>query len=226
MNGGRFAERAGALLRGGGPRGAAVALLFALCAPSGAQPERAPLQALPSLHVPSYMGTWYQVALYPNRFQKQCVGDTTATYRRVEAGIEVVNRCRKADGTFDAAKGFARPAGSNLVGDTLTPARLEVSFLPRMLRWLPIWGAYWLVMQADDGRFAVVSEPRREYLWVLSRAAALTPADELAIRSRLGELGFDLARWQAHPHSAAPPVPTPAPNPDPQPLSTPAAASR
>lgn len=161
-----------------------------------------PLAALSSLDVPGYMGTWYQVAWFPNRFQKQCVRDTRATYRRVPEGVEVLNRCRLADGRIDDVLGLARPAGSVLAGDKLEPARLEVSFLPRWLRWLPIWGDYWVIQRADDGRYAVISEASRKYLWVLSRTPQLSAADETAIRSRLVQQGFDLAAWQAHPHTA------------------------
>jgi apolipoprotein D and lipocalin family protein len=177
-------------------------LAWPLIAP--AQP--APLAAIPSLDVPRYMGTWYQVAWFPNRFQKQCVADTSATYRQLEGGqVEVVNRCRRADGSMEDITGLARPAGSQLRGTKLEPAQLEVSFLPAFLRWLPIWGNYWVLNLADDGRYAVVSEPKREYLWVLSRTPQLQPGDETEIRSRLVQLGFDLSRWQAHPHT--PPTP-------------------
>lgn len=185
---------------------AAVATQVALVATTAsAQPE--PLLALPSIDIPAYMGTWYQVAWFPNRFQKQCVSDTAATYRRVEGGVEVTNRCRNAAGEIESVVGLARPDGSRIDGETLQPAQLEVSFLPGWLRWLPIWGRYWVIQRADDGRYAVVGEPKREYLWVLSRTPSLAPADESAIRSRLSQQGYDLARWQAHPHtppSAAP----------------------
>ncbi len=164
-----------------------------------------PLAALPSLDVPAYMGAWYQVAWFPNRFQSQCASDTAATYRQLEGGqVEVINRCRLADGRLDEVTGVARPAGSTLAGNQLQPAQLEVSFLPRALRWLPIWGSYWVIQLADDGRYAVVSEAQRKYLWVLSRTPQLLPADQTEIRSRLVQQGFDLSRWQAHPHTAAP----------------------
>ena len=198
-------------------------LFAATVAPAAGQP--ATLRALPSLDVPGYMGTWYQVAWFPNRFQKQCVSDTVASYRRVPEGVEVVNRCRNAEGRVDSVTGLARPAGALLAGDELRPAQLEVSFLPRLLRWLPIWGDYWVIQLADDGRYAVVgaprgpppppppalsaggAEPRREYLWVLSRTPGLAPVDESAIRSRLAQQGYDLARWQTHTHSTPAEVP-------------------
>lgn len=168
-----------------------------------AEPPAAPppLQPLPSLDVPSYMGTWYQVAWFPNRFQKQCVSDTQAQYRQRDDGrIEVLNRCRLADGRFDDADGIARPAGATLRDNRLSPATLEVSFLPALLRWIPAWGSYWVVALADDGRYAVVSEPQRQYLWVLARARRLSADDEATIRSLLTRQGFDLSRWQAHSH--------------------------
>lgn len=170
-----------------------------------AQPAPALLQPLPSLDVAAYMGTWYQVAWIPNPFQKQRVSDTAATYRdRGDGTVEVLNRCKLADSKSDSVLGIARPpAGvARIEGGQLKPARLEVSFLPAWLRWTGIgWGAYWVVERPADGRYVIVSEPSREYLWVLARQPALTPADDAAIKARLQALGFDLGRAQAHPHS-------------------------
>lgn len=186
-------------------RSASTAWLAILMAGTAWAAEPPPLQSLPELKVPPYMGRWYQVALVPNRFQRQCVSDTTADYRQLPDGtVEVSNRCRLADGRLDEAIGQARPMGE-LVGDRLVPARLEVSFLPAWLRWLPVgWGSYWVLQLADDGRYAVVGEPSRQYLWVLSRTPQLAVADDSAIRSRLAEQGYNLQRLQPHPQSAAP----------------------
>jgi apolipoprotein D and lipocalin family protein len=179
---------------------AALALPVPNASAAENQPEAPPLQSLPTLDVPAYMGTWYQVALFPNRFQRQCVSNTTATYlQRADGAVAVTNRCRLADGSWDEAAGLARPQGV-IEGRQMTPARLEVSFLPAVLRWLPIgWGRYWVIQLADDGRYAVVSEPTREYLWVLSRQPVLAAGDESAIRSKLVTQGFaDLGRLELH----------------------------
>ena len=39
------------------------------------------LQPIASLDVPRYIGTWYEIAKYPNSFQKKCVRNTRASVR-------------------------------------------------------------------------------------------------------------------------------------------------
>jgi apolipoprotein D and lipocalin family protein len=172
-----------------------------------AQTAFPPLAAVDSIDLQRYAGSWYQTALFPNFFQRQCASDTTATYRALSDGqLEVLNRCRTAQGAVEQVLGVARLDGA-LAGTELTPARLEVTFLPRWLRWTGIgWARYWVVQLAPDYRYAVVSEPRREYLWVLSRTPTLAPADEATIRARLIEQGFDLTRLQGHTHPSPQPT--------------------
>lgn len=79
--------------------------LFALglAAPRAAFPagEPGPLLTIRSLDVPRYTGRWYEIAKYPNRFQRQCLSDTTADYRlQSDGSLRVVNRCRLQDGRF------------------------------------------------------------------------------------------------------------------------------
>jgi apolipoprotein D and lipocalin family protein len=180
-----------------------------------------PLEPLPRLDLTSYLGTWYQVAWFPNRFQRRCVSDTRAIYGLREDGqIEVINRCRREDGRIDSVTGVARPKNATITGSTLAPARLQVSFLPAWLRWVPAWGDYWVIQLADDGRYAVVSEDSRRYLWVLSRTPELSASDESAIRSRLLEQGFALDAWQSHPHAEPAEGAAPVPR-DPSPASRP-----
>jgi apolipoprotein D and lipocalin family protein len=199
-------RRAGALTLG---------LMLGLSALTQAQAQTQPpavtganplaLQPIPAVDVAGYMGRWYQLALYPNYFQKQCVADTSATYRdRGDGTVEVRNRCRRADGAMDEALGMARPVAgvSRIESGRLQPARLEVSFLPAWLRWTGIgWGAYWVLDRANDGRYVIIGEGSREYLWVLARSPALPDADWAAVRARLQALGYDLSRLQLHPQT-------------------------
>ncbi|VXB59062.1 lipocalin family protein [Massilia sp. 9I] len=171
-----------------------AALLSAslLAAPAAAQAGSGarPLATIPALDVKRYMGTWYEIARFPNYFQKKCVGFTTATYSVREDGrVDVVNRCRRADGGTDTANGVARQLGG------ASSPKLEVRFAPAILSWLPlVWGDYWVIDLDPGYQLAAVSEPKREYLWILSRTPTVDPAVYDALLGRLRAQGLDLNR--------------------------------
>lgn len=171
-------------------------LLAAAQAAHAAQAPVAPaLAPILSLDTARYLGTWYEIAKYPNRFQAQCAGFTTARYsQRPDHTIEVVNRCRLANGQYEEAVGVARQ-----VGGAASP-RLEVRFAPAWLAFLPmVWGDYWVIDLDRDYQLAAVSEPRREYLWILARTPTVAPQAYAALLDRLARQGFDLSRLERTP---------------------------
>ena len=157
-----------------------------------------PLVTVPSLDVERYMGTWYEIAKYPNRFQKQCVADTRAEYSPMPDGrVQVINRCRLESGEFESANGVAR-----LVGGMNSP-KLEVRFAPAWLSFIPaVWGDYWVIDIDDAYQLVAVSEPERDYLWVLSRTPTVDAARYAALLARLGDQGFDLDRLEVTPQGS------------------------
>ncbi len=153
--------------------------------------EREPLRVVPSIDPERYAGTWYEVARLPNRFQKKCAGDVAATYTvRSDGGLDVLNRCRKADGQLTSVKGRAR------VADRRGPnSKLEVRFAPAFLSFLPfVWGDYQIIDLAPDYSYALVGEPGRKYLWVLSRTPRMDEAAYGRALARATEEGFDVSR--------------------------------
>jgi apolipoprotein D and lipocalin family protein len=150
-------------------------------------PDPMPVEAVSTLDLPRYMGRWFELAKYPNRFQTQCVGDTTATYRlQADGSVEVTNRCKTADGKVDQAVGRAETVGDR------PEAKLRVRFAPAWVGWLPmVWGDYWVVDIDPDYSLVAVSEPRRDYLWILARTPAVDPARYQAVLERLRHKGFD-----------------------------------
>lgn len=133
---------------------------------SGAEGE-APVTPVDHVDLERYAGLWHEIARIPNRFQKQCSSGTTAEYTlRDDGRITVVNRCTKADGSQDEAKGVAK------VVDTASGARLRVSFVS-FLGWRPFWGDYWILGLDAEYRWAIVGTPDRRYGWVLARTPAL-----------------------------------------------------
>ena len=162
------------------------------------------LTPVASIDLNRYQGTWYQLALYPNRFQAQCMANTRALYALQEDGtVSVTNQCRAIDGKAVEAVGQAKPAAAASVSQgQLAPPQLKVRFAPRWLAWLPlVWGDYWVIQLAADYRYAVVGEPQREFLWVLARSTSLVEADWAAINARLTEQGYDPSRLVREKHT-------------------------
>ena len=169
--------------------------------------EPPPLTTVAALDLARYQGTWYQLALYPNRFQAQCVTNTRAIYALQEDGtVRVTNQCRTVAGADSEAVGQARPARSAVLKQgQLVPPQLQVRFAPPWLSWLPmVWGDYWVIQLAEDYRYVVVGEPQRAFLWVLARNTALPEADWLAIHQRLKEQGYDPSRLVREKHLPSP----------------------
>jgi apolipoprotein D and lipocalin family protein len=170
---------------------AAVALVAATTLqPAAAQAQTLPpVRAVPFVDLDRYAGEWFEIARFPNRFQRQCVGDVRATYtRRPDGRVDVVNRCRVAEGETEA-HGVAR------IVDARTFAKLKVRFAPAWLSWLPmVWGDYWIIGLAPDYSWAVVGDPGRDYLWILARAPHLDDDSIAVARAAARDNGFDVDR--------------------------------
>lgn len=140
-----------------------------------------PLQTVPFVDLKKYAGKWYEIASYPQRFQKGCV-QTTAEYSLSEKGYVIVeNRCKKNGKTsYIKGKAFVVPNTGN--------AQLKVQFF-----W-PFKGKYWIIDLADDYSYAVVSHPNKKYLWILSRTPQIKGKTYEQILTRLKQKGFDLSK--------------------------------
>ncbi|GGI19262.1 MAG: lipocalin family protein [Oxalicibacterium faecigallinarum] len=165
-----------------------IGAMLAACFSNGVSAQE--VRTVPKVDLAKYVGVWYEIARFPNRFQEQCTGNVTAQYRkRSDGDIDVINRCKQKDASTDEAIGRAR------VADPATNARLKVRFAPDWLGWIPfVWADYWIIDLADDYSYAVVGEPSREYLWVLSRSPVLPDATYDAIVNRATEQGFDTSK--------------------------------
>ncbi len=150
------------------------------------------VKTVASLDVPRYLGTWYEISKFPNWFQKKCVSNTKAVYTaKPDGNLRVLNSCKTAGGEISEAEGLARQIGAK------DSSKLEVRFAPEWLSFLPlVWGDYWVIDLDSQYQVAAVSDPRREYLWVLSRTPQLDPKVYADLLQRLKQQQFDIQKLE------------------------------
>ena len=153
------------------------------------------VKTIATLDVPRYLGTWYEIAKFPNWFQKKCAGNTKAVYTvKSDGNLRVLNSCKTAGGETSEAEGAARQIGAK------DSPKLEVRFAPEWLSFLPlVWGDYWVIDLDPQYQVAAVSDPRREYLWVLSRTPQLDPKVYEELLQRLKQQQFDIRKLELTP---------------------------
>jgi apolipoprotein D and lipocalin family protein len=137
--------------------------------------------------VERYLGTWYEIASFPLRAQRDCVGTTAVYGRRSDGKISVYNRCLA--GSFEGK--VKDIEGKAWVEDTRTNARLKVQFF-----W-PFRAPYWIVDLDEDYQWAVVSAPGKRYLWILSRTPCMDQALFDTLYAGLKARGYDMSRLQS-----------------------------
>lgn len=141
------------------------------------------LQTVPFVNLRRYVGTWFEIASFPQSFQRGCFC-TTATYSLSEKGFVIVeNRCNRnginGEESYVKGKAFIEKNSGN--------AKLKVQFF-----W-PFRGKYWIIDLDKEYNYAVVSHPNKKYLWILSRSPEMDVQTYQEILSKLASKGFDLS---------------------------------
>ncbi|MDZ4834801.1 MAG: lipocalin family protein [Candidatus Melainabacteria bacterium] len=138
-----------------------------------------------------YVGTWYEVARLPNWFERNCSSEITAQYSVREDGkLDVRNSCKKKSGSSDVAQGVGRFASENT-----KLGHLKVTFAPGVLRALPfVWADYCVIDVDADYRIALVGDPSRKYLWILSKDRDVDKSDIDRLMKLAAQQGFDVSK--------------------------------
>lgn len=164
--------------------------IFSLClllVAASAAAEPPPLRTVPAVDIDRYSGLWREAARLPNRFENGCVFATARYAMRPDGLLGIRNQCRKGDGRTTAIEGRAR------IVEGFGAARLKVSFFGPLFV-----GDYWVIDLAPDYSWAIVGEPRRRYLWILTREPA-SPALRADLEARVNAHGYNAAQLYWNP---------------------------
>ncbi len=113
-----------------------------------------------------YVGTWYQIARNPHPFEVGCVCSRQVLTPQQDGRIEVYNTCndQTVNGALREIRGFA----TNV--DPGRNAKFIVDFN------IGRTGDYWIVGLDPQYRYAVVSDPSKYSLYILSKSPLLETA--------------------------------------------------
>jgi apolipoprotein D and lipocalin family protein len=151
------------------------------------------LETVEHVDVKRYMGTWFEIAKFPQRFERGLVG-IRADYSLLPNGkVRVLNSGYKEDfnGKLKTVKGKA------WVVDTTTNAKLKVSFF-----W-PFAADYWIIDLGKDYEYAAIGEPSRKYLWILSRTPLMDETVYNGLLKRMQDKGFEISKLERNPQKPA-----------------------
>ncbi|WP_018675916.1 lipocalin family protein [Riemerella columbina] len=139
--------------------------------------------AVQNFEVERYMGTWYEVARFDFKFEKN-MKNVTATYTlQPDGSVKVLNKgYDTVKNKWKEAEGKAKFVGDSSVG------RLKVSFFG------PFYGGYNVVMMEPAYETALIMGNDTDYIWFLSRQKTLPEAVKQKFLAKAKAAGYDTSR--------------------------------
>jgi apolipoprotein D and lipocalin family protein len=140
-----------------------------------------------SLDAGKFLGTWFEIARLPNKTEKKCAGGAFMMFAPdyKVGSFQIVDSCRRPDGTHDVRNLSGRRADKN--GD----GKLKIVTI-----W-PFTAKYWIVGVGPDYGWALLATPNRKKLWVLSKTAVL-PVEQLSAAEAMASAqGFNTGKLVA-----------------------------
>lgn len=159
-----------------------VVSVFISCGQTTQKNSGMDVSTLKELDLDRYLGTWYEIARFDHRFERNLEGVTATYSMRDDGKIKVVNQGYKGslDGELDTAVGKAK--------FTSDPGKLKVSFF-----WF-FYGDYFVLELDPDYRWVLIGSSSPNYLWILSRTPQLDEATKQHILDKAASRGYDTSK--------------------------------
>ncbi len=163
-----------------------ISTLFGLGACSSTNLPK--LQTVERVDLDRYQGEWHESARIDHWFQEGCINSTANYSMRDDGDIRVLNQCdvENSDGETDEAIGRA------WVVDQESNAKLKVQFPLKGIKLPFLAGDYWIIALEENYQYAMVGDPKREYLWILARNEVLPQSDLDNLLKQAKDAGFPI----------------------------------
>ncbi len=146
-------------------------------------------KAVENFDVDKYLGTWYEIARFDFRFEKD-LDNVSAQYSLNEKGNVIVLNSgynyKKEE--WKKAEGLAKFRGDKNI------AELKVSFFG------PFYSGYNVVALDENYNYALIAGKDLDYLWILSRSKDIPDEVKTNYVKRAEEIGYDTSKliWVKH----------------------------
>ena len=141
------------------------------------------ISTVPTLDVSRYMGVWYEIARYENRFERGM------THVRATYSLDMNGKLRIQNEGVKNGKHYTSN-GKGKIPDSLNyPGRLRVSFF--------LWfysDYYVLELDERDYMYAVVGSSDSDFLWILYRHPVMPKELLTDLLQRIEKRGYDVSR--------------------------------
>lgn len=175
--------------------GWALGMLVTACGPS-----LPPLETVPRVDIPRFMGDWYVIANIPTWIEEGA-HNAVESYR-LDADGTIATTFTFNKGGFDGPVKTHNPRG--FIIDPASNAVWGMQFL-----W-PIKAEYLIIYLNEDYSQTVIGRSKRDYVWIMARTPTIPEEDYAAILDVIAGQGYDIQKIRPVPqHTATPGEPQP-----------------
>ncbi len=160
-------------------------------ADAGALP---PVQPVPHVDLPRFMGTWYLIAAVPTDYEREAWNAVETYALQPDGNIHTTFRFNQgaAGGPVKQihSTGYVRAGSGGAVWGVQV-------FWPLKAQYIVAW------LKPDYSEM-IVARDARDYTWVFARTPRVAAADWASLRAQVAALGYDLSKLREIPQSDLP----------------------
>lgn len=180
----------------------AMLICLASCWDAASAGTLPPIQPVPHVDLPRFMGTWYMIAAIPTVFERNAWNAAETYTLQPDGNVLTTLRFNKgaADGPVKQvhSTAYVRPGSGGAVWGV-------------QVFW-PIREQYIVAWLKPDYSEMIVARDARDYTWVFARAPAITEAEWASLRTQIASMGYDVSKlhkisqsWTGMPDRTLPP---------------------